>query len=112
MAFKKGEKRPAGAGRKKGSRNKKTVILMDMVLNALHSAGGESYLKAQAKKNPTAFMALVGKVLPMHLRIGDPEGNAIEAGDAITNINFPDAKTAREAFRDRLTRLAPPGKKR
>ena len=36
-----------------------------MILGALDAAGGQDYLKARAKDNPTAFLTLVGKVLPM-----------------------------------------------
>jgi hypothetical protein len=53
-----------GPGRPKGSTNKATKALKDMILSALDQAGGEAYLLAQAKKNPQAFMTLIGKVLP------------------------------------------------
>lgn len=51
-------------GRQKGTPNKITSDLKTMVLNALHKAGGEAYLTEQAQKNPSAFLTLVGKVLP------------------------------------------------
>ena len=35
-----------------------------MIQNALETAGGEKYLVEQARENPSAFLALVGKVLP------------------------------------------------
>jgi hypothetical protein len=35
-----------------------------MIIGALHQAGGQQYLYEQSKKNPQAFMTLVGKVLP------------------------------------------------
>ena len=60
----KGGRRP-GAGRKKGVPNKITSDLKAMILGALEKAGGERYLLEQAKKNPTAFMTLVGKTLPL-----------------------------------------------
>lgn len=61
-----GGKRP-GAGRPKGVPNKVTGQLKDMILTALERAGGVKYLQARAKDNPTAFMALVGKVLPLQV---------------------------------------------
>jgi hypothetical protein len=64
-----GERR---GGRKKGTPNKFTGALKDMILHALNEAGGAEYLQAQAKQNPTAFLTLVGKVLP--LQIGGGEG--------------------------------------
>jgi hypothetical protein len=59
----------AGAGRKKGSPNKLTGELKEMILEAANLAGGEGgtvqYLRTQASANPTAFMSLLGRVLPM-----------------------------------------------
>lgn len=54
-----------GKGRPKGSRNKVTVAVKDMILQALDGAGGVDYLIAQASQNPSAFLTLVGKVLPL-----------------------------------------------
>jgi hypothetical protein len=55
----------AGKGRPKGAANKATKALKEMILGALDQAGGESYLLNQANENPTAFLTLIGKVLPM-----------------------------------------------
>jgi hypothetical protein len=57
----------AGKGRVKGVPNKVTKAVKEMVLAALDKAGGEDYLVEQAQKNPTAFLTLVGKVLPLQL---------------------------------------------
>lgn len=59
----------AGKGRKKGSTNKVTRELKDMILGALDKAGGMSYLTARAldPRTAAAFMTLVGKVLPTQL---------------------------------------------
>ncbi len=57
-----------GAGRKKGVPNKQTRVLKDMILMALDGVGGQEYLEKQAKKNPTAFMTLLGKVLPAEIK--------------------------------------------
>ena len=54
----------AGKGRPKGSQNKPTKALKDMILGALDDAGGQDYLRRQSIENPTAFMTLIGKVLP------------------------------------------------
>jgi len=43
-----------------------------MVLAALAGVGGELYLMRQADENPTAFLSLVGKVLPLQIT-GDPD---------------------------------------
>jgi hypothetical protein len=68
----------AGKGRRKGSQNKVTKALKEMILTALdeaHPEGSVAYLKAQASANPTAFLSLVGKVLP--LTIGGENGQAL-----------------------------------
>lgn len=59
-------------GRKKGTPNKITGAVKDMVLTALNNVGGVKYLEHQAKENPTAFMTLVGKVIPTQVA-GDGE---------------------------------------
>lgn len=58
-------------GRKAGTPNKQTAVIKDMIIQALDKAGGVDYLLAQAADNPTAFLSLVGKVLPLQLQ-GDP----------------------------------------
>jgi hypothetical protein len=54
-----------GKGRKKGVPNKQTAAFKDMILQALDKRGGVAYLAKQADENPTAFLTLVGKVLPL-----------------------------------------------
>lgn len=63
----------AGKGRPKGSRNKVTGALKDMILQALANAGGTEYLQARAQDNPVAFLALVGRVLPLQVKEGGEE---------------------------------------
>jgi len=54
-------------GRQKGTPNKTTAAIKEMVVEALNNKGGVEYLELQAENNPTAFMTLVGKVLPLQL---------------------------------------------
>lgn len=42
-----------------------------MVLVALDAVGGATYLAEQARKNPVAFLNLVGKVLPLTIANAD-----------------------------------------
>lgn len=65
----------AGKGRKKGTPNKVTGELKEMILTALGDAGGVEYLKKQATESPSAFLTLVGKVLP--LQVTGEDGKAI-----------------------------------
>lgn len=67
MAFKKGEKRPPTAGRKKGTTNVKTALLKDTILAALEAVGGQEYLEKQARLEPVAFLGLIGKILPKEI---------------------------------------------
>jgi hypothetical protein len=53
-----------GGGSRKGQPNKLTGAVREMVLAALNELGGIEYLKRQAEKNPVAYMALLGKILP------------------------------------------------
>lgn len=57
----------AGPGRPKGVPNKQTTALKEMILAALDKAGGIDYLFTQSMDNPTAFLTLVGKVLPLQV---------------------------------------------
>ena len=59
-------------GRQKGTPNRTTADVREMVLRALNKAGGTDYLARQAEENPGPFMTLVGKVLPTQIT-GDPE---------------------------------------
>lgn len=73
----------AGRGRVKGTPNKVTSQLKDMILKALDKAGGVDYLHAQSEENPAAFMTLVGKVLPLQV------GQASDLGPLqVKVINF------------------------
>ena len=64
MARPKGQ--PKLGGRKKGTPNKTTTLIKDMIIAALDEAGGIDYLVEVAKDNPAAFCTLIGKVLPMN----------------------------------------------
>lgn len=71
-------------GRTKGTPNKTTTLLKDMILQALDEAGGVEYLQRQATENPGPFMTLVGKVLPTQLT-GDPQ-NPVTVRQIITGV--------------------------
>lgn len=84
-----------GAGRPLGSLNKIPSVLKDMILQALDDAGGVEYLRQQAVENPTAFLALIGKVLPMQITGGEGKEIVLQV---ITNVPAPvDALTHEHA---------------
>ena len=63
-----------GPGRKKGVPNKVNGEVKAMILEALDGAGGVQYLieRASDPRTASAFLTLVGKVLPMQVQ-GDPD---------------------------------------
>jgi hypothetical protein len=73
--FKKGQK--SGPGRPKGTKNKATAELKEMILCALDASGGVDYLVERANDPRTAssFLALIGKVLPMTVQGPNPDGS-------------------------------------
>jgi hypothetical protein len=54
-------------GRKQGTPNKVSGNLREIILHAFGKVGGSDYLARQAEENPTAFMSLLGKILPMQV---------------------------------------------
>lgn len=61
-----GKRQPKG-GSRKGRPNKVTRELKEMILGALDDAGGQQYLAERARdpRTASAFLTLVGKVLPL-----------------------------------------------
>lgn len=81
MSAAKGFRPPnAGKGRPKGSRNKDTALIRDMIAQALHEVGGVEYLARCAESHPGPFLGLIGKVMPVQL-----EG----AGGGAIRIEWP-----------------------
>ncbi|MBO1748903.1 hypothetical protein [Stenotrophomonas indicatrix] len=75
---------PKTGGRQKGVPNRINRDLKEMILGALDQAGGVKYLVAQAHAKPQAFLALVGRVLPMTVA-SDPE-NPLLTGITVTLV--------------------------
>lgn len=75
--FTKGQK--SGPGRPKGSTNKATKELKEMILGALEQSGGVDYLvkRANDPRTASAFISLIGKVLPMTVQGPGPDGEHV-----------------------------------
>ena len=85
----------AGNGRPKGAVNKTTKLLKDAILKAAEQAGNQlgedglvSYLEAQALKNASSFLTLLGKVLP--LQLSGENGGAIKTVTKIELVAMKD----------------------
>jgi hypothetical protein len=65
-----GERR---GGRRKGTPNKINRDVREMLLAALHQAGGVKYLKRCARSHPAAFLALLAKILPKEQSVDDED---------------------------------------
>ena len=61
-----------GPGRKPGIPNNANGLLKDAIIQAAEEAGGKEgivgYLTQQARKHPAAFLALIGRVLPLQVQ--------------------------------------------
>lgn len=65
MADKPRPKPPAaGMGRRKGSKNKTTVLLKEAIEESFANVGGAEYLTAMALQEPKAYLTLLSKILP------------------------------------------------
>ncbi len=62
MAAHKGHKK--AGGRAKGTPNKATAEIKDMLRQALDESGGVEYFKQQALLNPVSFNTLIAKIIP------------------------------------------------
>ena len=70
-----------GPGRKPGIPNKANGLLKDAIIQAAEAAGGEggmvAYLTKQANTHPAAFLALIGRVLPLQVQDREASGKII-----------------------------------
>lgn len=82
MPFEPGHK--LSPGRKKGVPNKINADLRQMILDSLEDAGGRDYLRRQAEENPSAYMALVGKVIPKESILSGPDGGPVQHSINVT----------------------------
>lgn len=60
---------PKTGGRKKGTQNAVTKTLREAIEASFDKVGGAEYLARMAEEQPTAYMTLLGKILPAHMNI-------------------------------------------
>lgn len=77
---------PVSPGRPKGVPNKTTTEVKQMILDALSMAGGVEYLARQAEEKPQAFLALVGRVMPLQVNGAGPNGEHMVSGITVTLV--------------------------
>lgn len=73
-------------GRKKGTPNKVNADIKGMIVGALNAQGGQQWLEGQMNANPTAFMGLIGRVLPTTLA-GDKDNPLFPSSIRVTLVN-------------------------
>jgi len=82
-----------GKGRPKGAKNKTTTLLKDAILmaaEAYEDGGLVGYLTFQSTANPTAYLTLLGKVMPT--QVTGEDGDAIKQSLTIlTGVPRPNA---------------------
>jgi hypothetical protein len=78
--FKKGEPRPAKAGRKKGTPNKFTTARAAF-LQAFEELGGHEFIKrvAKTKSGQQCVLNNMAKLLPNKTELSGPDGGPIQA---------------------------------
>jgi hypothetical protein len=84
MTFEKGHKKVGG--RRKGPINKNSQLLKEAILQAgaeAHIDGLTGFLTQQANVNPTSFLTLLGKILPLQLAEQDEDDY-----EPITEVSF------------------------
>ena len=67
----------AGKGRPKGVTNKLTKTVKEAIEAAFEQVGGADYLARMAIQEPTAFMTLLGKILPQQVNM-NTKGDGIK----------------------------------
>ena len=80
-------------GRQKGTPNKLTATVKDSILAAFDEAGGVAYLVERAREHPVAFMALLGKVLPIQAELSGADGSPLHPPVLNVIIGEPEEPT-------------------
>lgn len=74
---KKGEPRPPGAGRKRGTPNRVTTGAKLAMLAVYDGLGGDRAFELWAEKNPSEFYKLFARLIPTEHQVSGHEGGPI-----------------------------------
>ena len=80
------------AGRPKGSPNKVSQSLKEMILASLNDVGGRKYLARLAIENSSAYSSLIGKVLPTTLSTSESDGGVGVELRFVREIVYPSGR--------------------
>jgi hypothetical protein len=75
-----GRFRPGNRGRPRGAVNKATRIFKEAVLGTFHELGGQAWLTAWARVNPTQFVQVAARLIPPEVS-GTVEARIIQPVD-------------------------------
>ena len=93
------------AGRPKGSPNKVSQSLKEMILASLNDVGGRKYLARLAIENSSAYSSLIGKVLPTTLSTSESDGGVGVELRFVREIVYPSGR--REVVDEATPKLLP-----
>ena len=95
---KKGDPKPPGSGRKKGTPNKVSADLKAMTLEALNELGGTKYMKWLAVNEPSAFCRLLARIIPqaVHHEVESCESLAEDIREAQRRAGIRTVRTDRD----------------
>jgi len=63
-----GNRGKPGPGRPKGSKNKVTQCMRELMRESLDEVGGKAWLRNLAETQPKAYAALVAKIIPTEVK--------------------------------------------
>ena len=76
-------------GRKKGTPNKTTAAVKQALLTAFDELGGVPFLVSWGKENPTEFLKLWVKVLPVEVKNADDQPFQMHIVEEIVSADDP-----------------------
>ena len=82
-----------GGGSRKGKPNKITASVKASILEAFEKVGGVDYLCKQAEANPTAFLSLLGRILPTQTELTGKDGQELIPKPDLSKLSHDQLRT-------------------